>query len=152
MGFVAPGGRKSMSQTTSSQVSQSETDTDPDGSHGSPTEGGQESTSPGDSDSSESKAQGAAVEDTGVLGQNQAETTAPPPSKAEETLADRLARRQAQVESDLRNRESQILGYVRHRWHIEYYGRWKTEANEFFNQAVIYRLRSHRHGKTPPKR
>ena len=101
---------------------------------------------------SEPMAEGAGKEDTGVTSQNQAETKAPLPPKPPETLAERMARRQAQVEADLYDREAFVLKYVREKFSTAYYNRAKTEGNEFFNQAVIYRLRRHRHGKTPSKR
>ena len=141
-----------MPQTTASESRNPEIDTEPVESQGRPPDEGTASDSTGGSDPTGSSAEAAAQEDTGVPPQNQVETAAPTPAKTEETLAERIARRQAQVEADLSEREAFILKYVRERFPLGYYRRAKAEGNEFFQQAVIYRLRRHRHGKTPSKR
>ena len=141
-----------MPQTAPAQNSHSEVDADPAKLHDIPPGDGGDSGSTESSDPAGSSAEAIADEDTGVPLQNQAETPVAPPPKVEETLQERMTRRQAQVEADLYEREAFILKYVRERFPFGYYKRAITEGNEFFQQAVIYRLRRHRHGKTPPKR
>lgn len=147
-----PGGPTSMPQTTSIQDAVQDTEIATENAQISATNQGPTQTASEDSSLSGPPIKDLAEGDTQVPSQNQPETAVQPPLNQAETLAERMARRQAKVESDLRERENLILGYVKQRFHPGYYARWKSEANEFFNQAVICRLRSHRHGKTPSKR
>jgi len=141
-----------MPQTAHIQTSHPEVDADPAELHDSPSEDGGDSGSSESSDPTGSSAETVIPEDTEVPLQNQAETPVSPTPNAGETIQERMARRQAQVEADLYQREAFALKYLRERFSTAYYNRAKAEGNEFFQQAVIYRLRRHRHGKTPSKR
>jgi hypothetical protein len=147
-----PGGPTSMPQTTSTQETAQDTEIVTGNTQISENVGDPKRTVSEDSSRSGPTTEDLAGGDTQVPNQNQPEMAVQTPLNPVETLAERMARRQAKVESDLRERETLMLGYVRHRFHPGYYARWKSEANEFFNQAVICRLRRHRHGKTPSKR
>lgn len=147
-----PGGPASMPPTPSSQDAVQETETITENTQIPANDPSPDQTASGDSSPSGPEAKDLPGPDSQEPSLAQPETAEQTPLKKAETLAERMARRQAKVESDLRDREYRILGYVKQRFHSGYYARWKSEANEFFNQAVICRLRSHRHGKTPSKR
>lgn len=141
-----------MPETTDAEMSQPAVASDPEDTPRDPSVQDGQPEPTGDSGLTESTAGEEASDDTGLTSQIQAEISVSARPEAPETPAQRMTRRQANVEAELREKEAILLNYVWQRFPAGYYRRAKAEANEFFNQAVIYRLRRHRHGKTPSKR
>lgn len=105
---------------------------------------------PGDGSSELSK-HASPGEHTGNPAENQDKmgVTQGPPLPSEEAFESRIARRRAAVEDELREKEALMLRFIYKQVRLEYYNRWKGDANSAFALAVKYRLRNERRSKKP---